>query len=53
MTKFKTKTWIKRILIFGVMLCIIMFTTIVCINSYVKSSGQDSILTDEKAGRIN
>jgi vancomycin permeability regulator SanA len=52
MTKFKKKTWIKRILVFGVMFCIIMVTAITCINSYVKSSGQDSILTDEKAAEL-
>jgi len=52
MTKFKKKTLIKRILVFGVVLCIIVFTTIVSINAYVKSSGQDSILTVEKASEI-
>ena len=52
MTKFKKKTLIKRILVFGVVLCIIVFTAIVSINAYVKSSGQNSILTVEKAAEL-
>jgi len=52
MTKFKKKTLIKRILVFSVMLCIIVVIAIVSINSYVKSSVQDNILTAEKAAEL-
>lgn len=52
MTKSKNTTLIKRILILGIVLCIVLFTAIVCINSYVKSSGQDRILTAEEAEEL-
>ena len=52
MTKSKNTTLIQRILISGFVLCIFLFTVIVCINSYVKSSGQDRIFTAEEAAEL-